>query len=411
MDFNVLDFITNQFVLLFFAVVTGLLLGKVRFGKFCLGTSGSLFTGIITGWFIYLIYAVPYEGANNIPQYASRLLFNNVISKDFFLLTLMLFVASVGLLASKDLDKVIKKYGLKFLILGFIVPFTGAGVIYLLAKYFPGQNPFAISGVYTGALTSSPGLAAAIEAVSHSGKKAEALVGFGHAVGYSPGVIVVILFIRFIPRIAKIDVAKERSLFNKLLLNDNPNIKKEDNAGFDVIAFVFVCLAGYFLGSLKIYLGPMIKYFSLGATGGVLIAALLFGYWGRIGWFNFRMNRDILSAIRDLSLAFFLAIVGLRYGYTTINSLTTGGAILILISFICAAISIISGFLIGRYIFKLNWILLAGSLCGAMTSTPGLGIAVDATASDDVAIGYGAAYPFALFGMVIFTIILHTLPV
>ncbi|NLY82398.1 MAG: hypothetical protein GX078_06440, partial [Clostridiales bacterium] len=45
-----------------------------------------------------------------------------------------------------------------------------------------------------------------------------------------------------------------------------------------------------------------------------------------------------------------------------------------------------------------------------MTSTPGLGAATDALDSEDPAAGYGATYPFALFGMIMFTIILHKLP-
>ena len=45
-----------------------------------------------------------------------------------------------------------------------------------------------------------------------------------------------------------------------------------------------------------------------------------------------------------------------------------------------------------------------------MTSTPGLGAATDACGSDDPASGYGATYPFALFGMVVFTIVLMKLP-
>ena len=52
-------------------------------------------------------------------------------------------------------------------------------------------------------------------------------------------------------------------------------------------------------------------------------------------------------------------------------------------------------------------ILLSGAICGGMTSTPGLGAAIDATGSDEVAAGYGATYPFALLFMVIWTVILH----
>jgi uncharacterized transporter YbjL len=68
-------------------------------------------------------------------------------------------------------------------------------------------------------------------------------------------------------------------------------------------------------------------------------------------------------------------------------------------------------YLVGRYIFKLNWIMLIGAICGGMTSTPGLGAAIEAVGSNEPAAGYVAIYPFALLGMVIFSIILHNLPI
>jgi len=52
---------------------------------------------------------------------------------------------------------------------------------------------------------------------------------------------------------------------------------------------------------------------------------------------------------------------------------------------------------------------VSGVYVGALTSSPGLGAAVDAVGSDDPAAGYGAVYPFALIGMVIFTILLNKL--
>jgi len=411
MTFNYVSFITNPFVLIFLSVVTGLLIGKIQFGKFSLGTSGGLFTGLILGWYIYGKYGLPYKDLENIPAYADKLLKNSVIPKDLFLFTLILFIAAVGLLASKDLCRIFKKYGLKFAFLGFIITFTGATVCYIMTLISKGQNPFAVSGVYTGALTSSPGLAAALEAVSVYDKQAESLVGFGHAIGYVPGVLVVILTMQFFPLIFGIDVDKEKAKFREEMHRDSHGNEKEvAEVTFDIIAFVFVCLVGYFLGKIKIYMGPTIKHFCLGSTGGVLMASLTLGYIGKIGPMTFRMSNSILGAIRELSLAFFLAIVGLRYGYTTINSLAGSGAYLVLISFICGLTALLIGYIIGRYVFKINWIMLSGALCGGMTSTPGLGAAIDATKSDDVTAGYGATYPFALFGMIIFTILLHKLP-
>ena len=164
------------------------------------------------------------------------------------------------------------------------------------------------------------------------------------------------------------------------------------------------------MGSLKVYLGPVLKYFQLGTTGGVLIAALLFGYVGKIGRLSFRMDGGTLGVIREISLSLFLSIIGLNYGYVTVDSIREAGLYLLFVSFVCSFLSIAAGFFVGRYVFKLNWVVLAGALCGGMTSTPGLGVALEVTSCDDTVSGYGATYPFALIGMVFFTILLHNLP-
>jgi putative transport protein len=122
------------------------------------------------------------------------------------------------------------------------------------------------------------------------------------------------------------------------------------------------------------------------------------------------MNNKILGVVRQLSLAFFLAIVGLRYGFKVFDALLGTGWYLAIVSLVVGIVAMTIGFFIGRYVLKINWIMLSGAICGGMTSTPGLGAAVDAIGSDDPAAGYGATYPLALLGMVIFTIILHNLP-
>jgi putative transport protein len=331
---------------------------------------------------------------------------NGVVPKMFFEFTLILFVAAVGLLASKDLGKIIKIYGFKFMALGIIITFSGAIGIYIAARVLGGQEAFAVAGAYTGALTSSPGLAAAIETVARYGSSAEAQVGYGYAIAYAPGVLVVILCIQLIPLIFKIDLNKEKQKY-MMEMGIKQSDKVHDSVAFDIVAFMLVCLIGYFVGTINFYLGSFIKYIKLGSTGGILLSGLLFGYVGRLGSINFRMNTKILAVIRDVSLVMFLSIVGLRYGYDTISSLSGNGLLLVFISFMVGLLSILIGFIVGRYAFGLNWIILSGAICGGMTSTPGLGVAIDAAKSDDAASGYGATYPFALICMVIFTIVLH----
>jgi len=114
------------------------------------------------------------------------------------------------------------------------------------------------------------------------------------------------------------------------------------------------------------------------------------------------MDNKILGVTREISLAFFLAIIGLRYGFYAFTALFGTGIYLVITSLVVGLITIIIGYLVGRYIFKLNWIMLVGALCGGMTSTPGLGAAIEAVGSDEPAAGYGAIYPFALLGWLFF---------
>jgi len=411
MDFNMAEWLTSPYTLMAVAVFAGILLGRIKIGRFSLGISGTLFTGLVIGWAVYNKYALPYHGEADVPVYAANMLENGVVNIDFFYLFLILFVAAVGLLAAKDLGAVIKKYGVRFVILGFLITFTGATVTYLMTLVSPGQDPFAVSGVYTGALTSSPGLGAAIETVTVYGREAEAAVGAGYAIGYPFGVLVVIIAVNFIPLIFGIDLEAERKIFAEEMAEARAAVRAREipEVSFDIAGFALTIILGYTMGSIKVYMGPL-GYFALGSTGGVLIGALLLGYMGRIGGICFRMNNRILGIIRQVSLAFFLGIVGIRYGYRVFDAIVGGGAYLAFVSLVVGTAAVLAGYFFGRHMFKINWIMLSGSICGGMTSTPGLGAAIDAVGSDDPAAGYGAVYPFALLGMVMFTILLHRLP-
>lgn len=456
MSFNFADVFLNQFMLMFIAIVTGLLFGKIKFGKFSFGISGALFTGLLVGWATFKYAKGVPEGAVAFDA-SQKLLSEGVVSNNLFEIFLMLFVCAVGLLAAKDMGIVLKKYGLKFVILGMVITFTSAAATYGATLFSKESNQYEISGVYTGALTSSPGLAAAIEtARGHATEKAaeyesmnskekekflemagvenipkdvetfklsdeikaqyitnaEASIGAGHAIGYPFGVLIVILAVNFFPVIFKIDIEKEKLQYKRELedarkSSSSSKIIKESK--FDIAGFTLACGFGYIIGNINIYL-PFIGYFSLGSTGGVLIGALILGYIGKIGNISFRMDSKTLGIIRDLALAFFLGIVGLRYGYKAVDALVGAGAYLAVISLVVGIVGMFGGFLLGKYVLKINWPMLSGAICGGMTSTPGLGAAVEALGSDEPAAGYGATYPFALLGMVIFTIILHKLP-
>jgi putative transport protein len=260
MQFELMDFLMNPFVLMFTAVIAGILFGKIRFGRFSFGISGTLFTGLLIGWLVFRLGERILEQGEGVDGFkaADTMMANGIISSDFFNFFLILFVAAVGLLASKDMKAVIKKYGIRFVLLGILITFVGGamtyGVTLALTSGDSNASAYEISGVYTGALTSSPGLAAALEtAGKHSegialvyenatleekqeildivapGESlnadtyptltseqverykafAEAGVGIGHAVAYPFGVLIIILGVNFFPRIFRMDMEEE----------------------------------------------------------------------------------------------------------------------------------------------------------------------------------------------------------
>ena len=371
----------NHIFLMSLAVVSGLALGNIKVRGIGLGTSGALFTGLALG---LAGYSVP---------------------SSFFYWNLVIFVVAVGLLSSEDIVRVVRIYGARFVLLGITVTAVGAFVTFLFGRFFPGLDGLMLAGSYTGALTSSPGLGAALEATAGN-----PLVTIGYTIAYPFGVIAVVMFVQLAPAIFGIDLKKEL----EELREDEARHRKADkrtekpSVPFALISFVFCIVAGIAFGKLSVNipgLGPL----SLGTTGGALIVALFFGALGNLGPMPMRMDKKTLSALRSLSLAYFLAVVGLGAGPKVLEALAENGAAIMGIGFCAALVAELVGFFLGRYVFRINWILLAGAICGAMTSTPGLGAAIDATGGEECGAGYGATYPIALVCMVVFTKLLATL--
>ena len=370
----------NHLFLMSLTVALGILVGKISVGGISLGISGALFVGLFLG---ARGYTVPI---------------------DYFTWNLMFFVVAVGLLAAEDTLRVLKLYGLKFIILSVAVTGVGALTTLALALIFSGSaSPHMIAGTYTGALTSSPGLGAALEAT-----KGNPDVTIGYSVAYPFGVIAVVLFVQLIPALFRIDVARERQkLAEERARSSAPNeVVRPQSAVFSLFSFVFCILGGTLLGKITLPLGSL-GSIGLGTTGGALLFSLAAGSFERIGPFPLRMDKKVLSAIRAISLGFFLAIVGLNAGGGVVKAFLDHGVLLIAVGIGAALAAEMTGFFLGWYVWKINWILLAGAICGAMTSTPGLGAAIDATGTDEVSAGYGAAYPVAIVCMVLFTTLLH----
>ena len=83
------------------------------------------------------------------------------------------------------------------------------------------------------------------------------------------------------------------------------------------------------------------------------------------------------------------------------HSFRSKGKTLILITLLIVASACLTG--VGmKYLFDIDTPSIVGLIAGALTSTPGLAVAIDSTQSPLASIAYGIAYPFGVIGVILF---------
>ena len=276
---------------------------------------------------------------------------------------------------------------------------------HLVFKNSPAVGEFETIGMFAGAMTSTPAYGTALDAVGNvvAGDALEAAssaISLGYTVAFPIGVMVIVVMISALPKLFGIDVAAEKAAYEKELQESAVNEKKIKDGPLDFMVLGLVAVIGILIGNIKIPLGGFGE-FSLGAAGGILISALIFSYIGKIGPINFRMDQKALGILYQTGLTFFMAVVGLRYGYDVVNSLMGSGLQLAIAAVFVEAIAVLIAFIVGHKVFKINWIILSGAIAGGCTSAPGLGAAISATGSEEPTAGYGAAQPFAILANVL----------
>ncbi len=147
--------------------------------------------------------------------------------------------------------------------------------------------------------------------------------------------------------------------------------------------FLIVAL-GFMLGRIKI------KGLSLDVSA-VIFIALLFGHFGVI----------IPKELGNFGLVLFIFTIGIQAGPGFFDSFRSKGKTLILITLLIISSAAFTG--IGlKYLFDIDTPSVVGLIAGALTSTPGLAVAIDSTNSPLASIAYGIAYPFGVIGVILF---------
>lgn len=221
-----LNVLMGKPLLALFAVVgAGLLLGKLSFKGVSLGSSGVLFAALLVG---HWGYGLP-EGMG--------------------MLGLVLFVYCVGVGAGGRFFSALAREGSTVAKLALAIVAVGCGVAGVLAKLLGVPVDLAV-GIFAGALTSTPALAAASESLARMG---DSTLVIGYGIAYPFGVAGVVVAVQVLPRLLKWDLTKaaeeaadpdeqEQKVVHRLVVVTNPSLfgKRISESG---LASLNACLA------------------------------------------------------------------------------------------------------------------------------------------------------------------------
>ena len=381
--------VTFMMLCLFAVLAVGYLLGRITIKGISLGSAGVFIVALVFGCFFYnnLSDALTINGATFVKE-ALKVIEN---------IGLMFFVTAVGFIAGPGFVSNFKKNFKSYVLLGLVIIVAGAAVCtgcILVDRNFTNLSnqevPAMMTGIFAGALTSTPAFSASKGAVSEG---LDGIVSTGYGIAYLFGVVGVVLFVQLVPKIMGADIAAERE---KITATDTGKKKVYGGKLMEMDEFGFMPLAlavliGVCVGSLKF------GNFSLTTTGGCLLAGLLFGHFQHIGPISLMPKTTTLKALRELGLVFFLAGAGISGGANFIKYFK---AIYFVYGIIMTVLPMIIGFLFAKYILKLPLFNNLGSITGGMTSTPALGTLIHVTGTEDVASAYAATYPIALISVV-----------
>ncbi len=183
----------NQIFILLLILILGEVLGKVRLWNLSLGPSAIIFVALAFGHFGFTLPA----GVQTIG--------------------LAMFIYSVGLQAGPGFLSSFRSHGIPMALGIVAMAATGTVVTYVCCRVL-GFDAGIGAGLLSGAMTSTPSLAVAVEIVGHE----QAPAAYGVTYGF--GIIGVVLFVKLLPRLFRIDIGAEEERLARELSEINPPI-------------------------------------------------------------------------------------------------------------------------------------------------------------------------------------------
>jgi len=156
---------------------------------------------------------------------------------------------------------------------------------------------------------------------------------------------------------------------------------------------IFVGL-GIFIGGLVGLLTVTIAGvpLTLTASGGALIMGLVFGWLRSLRPTFGRIPEAAIWVFDTVGLTAFIGVVGLSAGPSFVSGLQNSGASLVVVGLLVAVLPHTLAILFGRYVLKMNPVILLGACSGAGTVTAALRALQEESQSKLPALGYTVPY-------------------
>lgn len=132
----------------------------------------------------------------------------------------------------------------------------------------------------------------------------------------------------------------------------------------------------------------------IGTSVGTLLAGVVVGWLRSVRpWFG-RMPDAAIGFMKSIGLAAFVAMVGLKAGPVFVSALKEYGVALLLGGMVVTLTPLIAGLFFGRYVLRVNPVLLLGGVAGAQTMIAGVAAVQEKSESAVATLGYSYTVAF-----------------
>ncbi|HZV82197.1 MAG TPA: hypothetical protein VFF53_08525, partial [Geobacteraceae bacterium] len=162
------------------------------------------------------------------------------------------------------------------------------------------------------------------------------------------------------------------------------------SAATDMIFVGLGIFLGGLVGLLSVTVGGVL--ITLTASGGALVMGLVFGWLRSVRPTFGRIPEPALWVFDSVGLCTFIGVVGLGAGPSFVAGVKQTGLSLVFVAVVVAVVPHVIGLLVGRYLLKMNPVILLGACTGAGTLTAGLKALQDESGSKLPVLGYTVPY-------------------